>query len=171
MWLDLVRDFQSLIVGAGGFLGVIFTLRHNARLARDQREDERRYERDALRSALIAELEIVKDSFETNLNQQYAEVESGLVPTDPLDNAYRALMPRIGLLAEGEVSKAMAAYLTLQTYNGNLFLIGTPAPNNPRHVLVGPTQVPRLQGMTRGTLKKVDEALAALREARDRRGR
>ena len=65
LWSE-IQHFQTQIVGIIGFAGVIATLWFNARQARNQRIDERHHESEALRTALIEELKIIRESVTEN---------------------------------------------------------------------------------------------------------
>jgi hypothetical protein len=104
LWSE-IQHFQTLIVGIIGFAGVIATLWFNARQARNQRIDERHHESEALRTALIEELKIIRESVTENAAGS-DKSQDAFVPTDPMDDAYRAFTHRIGLLSEGEVRKS-----------------------------------------------------------------
>lgn len=166
MDLNWLNSYQTLIVGAIGFAGVILTLRHNAKVAHDQRNKEREHEREALRVALVAELRINRRSLEENsrrLKEGSPRGEGGVfVPTDRMDGAYRSFLPRIGLLSEDEVSKVMEAYLSLETYNAKLFLVGLPVDTGHRHVHVPAKNARMLAAMQEGMLQPIDQAIKAL---------
>jgi hypothetical protein len=137
---------------------------HNAKTARDQRDEEREHERKALRAALIAELQINRYSLEENSRQLRENPSKGgaFVPTDRMDGTYQSFLPRIGLLSEGEVSKVMSAYLSLETYNAKLFLVGVPVHTSPRHVEVPAKNLQLLARMQEGMLEPIDQAIKAL---------
>jgi len=160
LWSE-IQHFQTLIVGIIGFAGVIATLWFNARQARNQRIDERHHESEALRTALIEELKIIRESV-TDKSQD------AFVPTDPMDDAYRAFTHRIGLLSEGEVRKVMYAYLTLRTYNAKLFLIGVPTHTSERHVKIPAPNIPLLIGMYKGLLDPMNQAIQVMEQFRNR---
>jgi hypothetical protein len=68
MWIActagwLLREYQTLIVGALGFTGVIITLLANAALTRRQHARQVDHERSALKAALGAELSIIRDAY------------------------------------------------------------------------------------------------------------
>src|SRR5690606_22562409 len=60
---QLAKDFQTVIVGLIGFSGVIFTLYTNARLSRKQHERNISHEKEILKAALHAELELARRTF------------------------------------------------------------------------------------------------------------
>ena len=168
-WADLER-FQTLATGFVVFAGVILTLWYNSRAVRRERRDERHHEREALRLALLEELQInrrsLKENAETLQNDPPKEQGGAYVPTDLMDDAYRSFLPRIGLLSQDEVGKVMGAYLSLRTYNAKLFLLGTPVHTSPRHVEVPATNVKALAQMQEKMVEPIDEAIASLKRAR-----
>ncbi|HZL61467.1 MAG TPA: hypothetical protein VFC32_04120 [Pseudolabrys sp.] len=166
LWSE-IQHFQTLIVGIIGFAGVIATLWFNARQARNQRIDERHHESEALRTALIEELKIIRESVTENAAGS-DKSQDAFVPTDPMDDAYRAFTHRIGLLSEGEVRKVMYAYLTLRTYNAKLFLIGVPTHTSERHVKIPAPNIPLLIGMYKGLLDPMNQAIQVMEQFRNR---
>lgn len=145
----------------------------NARYAREQRREQRRHECQTLRVALIEELKINRGTLVSNKNQikdggnDLPDEAGYFVPTDPMDDAYRAFTHRIGLLSQAEVSKVMFAYLSLRTYDANLFLVGVPPDTNDRHVKVPAKNAPLLSGMLDSLIGPIDEAIGVLERARD----
>ena len=164
-----VEDYQTLIVGTLGFTGVIITLLVNAWLARRQRRDEQRHERQTLRIALIEELKINRDAVDRNMEPpaEDSKPKGAFVPTDPMDDAYRAFTDRIGLLSRDEVSKIMFAYLSLRTYNAKLFLIGVPPHTGDRHVNVPAKNIEMLVQLLESLIGPVDKAIEVMESARD----
>ena len=166
LWTE-IEKFQNVIVGIIGFAGVSFTLWFNSKEARKQRREERQHERKALRTALIEELKINRNALVTLEQKPTKNVGGAYVPTDPMDDAYRSFVPRIGLLSQAEVSKVMGAYLSLRTYNAKLFLVGAPVETSPRHVEVPAENIPLLTGMQEGLIGPIDQAIEALKRASD----
>ena len=163
-WLE---TYQTIAVG---FVGVIVTISLNAKIARDERRAERDHERDTLRVALRAELKINRFSLTENmktLREHSSDTEGGaFIPTDLMNHAYQAIVPRIGLLSGDEVSKAMEAYLTLETVNAKLFLLGVPVPTSPRHVEVPSNYLKAIAQMQESVVPLVEAAIEALEKAR-----
>jgi hypothetical protein len=173
LW-EYVREFQTPIAGTIGFAGVIITLLLNARYTRRQRREERRHECRTLRAALTEELKINRRSLLHNIelarNHGHLSEEGGFdVPSDPMDDAYRAFTHRIGLLPRDEVSKVMFAYLSLRAGAANLVLVGGPHPTSNRHVRVPVQRGPVLVGLLEHGLGPIDEAIGAMERARDER--
>jgi len=162
---ELLRDFQTVIVGIIGFAGVIITIAVNAQLSRRERREQRNHDRQTIRTALITELNIIKGSLEKSVKKTKATAVA--VPTDTMDNAYRALTDKIGLLTPDEVHNVTYAYLTLQTLGSALFLIGTPIQTSPRYVKVAAKDFPSWQSLEKSTIKPITEAIETLEKARE----
>ena len=156
---------ETIFIGILGFVGVMITLWYNGKLAREQREDERNHERETLRAALIEELKInrtaLRENADTLKGDPPEETGGAFIPTDPMDDVYRALVSRIGLLSQTEVSKIITAYLSLRTYNAKLFLVGVPVETSPRHVQVPAKNIAMLAKMQEGVIDPIDEAINA----------
>ncbi len=181
LW-DWVNGHQNLTAGilafAGviiasifGFTGVILTLRHNAQQARDQRQEERRHECRSLRVALIEELKINRAAVINNTEMtktgagKLSEAGGYYIPTDLMDDGYRAFIDRIGLLSQPEVRKVIFAYLSLRTYKAKLFLVGVPPHTGDRHVQVPVENAPMLIGLLESLISPLDEAIEIMEQA------
>jgi hypothetical protein len=167
-WL---HTYQTLIVGGLGFAGVIVTLLVNARQTRKLRREERQHECQTLRVALLEELKINKKAFVSNREdiQNKAPAPGGgyAMPLDPIDDAYREFIHRIGLLSQAEVGKVMNAYLTLRTYHTALLFMGTPLAPNSRHIRVPVEYSQGLAALLDGLIGPIDEAVGTMERARD----
>lgn len=159
--------YQTLAVGFIGFSGVMLTLVLNAWLARVQRRGERRRERAAIRAALLAELKINLDGLKQNLENSKENTDSGSVfaPTDTMDDAFRAFIHSLGLLSPEEAHKVMLAYLSIRTFKSKLFLIGVPTSTGDHHVDVPAKNLPLLDGMQRGLISPICDAIQVMERA------
>lgn len=164
-FLKFVGQNQTLIVGILGFVGVIFTLRFNAQQTREQHREEVHHECQTLRAALIEELKINQGALEQDVGE-VNEDGGYYVPTDPMDDVYRAFIHRLGLLSPMEVEKVMFAYLSLRTFNAKLFLIGVPVHTSDRHVQVPAKNSELLSGLYKSLIDPVNEAIQALERER-----
>ncbi len=164
--VEYLERFQTAIVGVLGFAGIIVTLIVNARLARLAREGMRDDERASIRAALIAEMKIIKGSLEDAIEKIKKGEEDGsgavLVPTDPLSDAYNALIPRVGALPPEEVGKVMLAYLSVREMRKNLLLIHGASPFGEHRVEVPRESFAVLEGMVSNLAPKLDEAINCL---------
>jgi hypothetical protein len=84
---DFVRTYQTLIAGIVGFSGVIITLLVNAHLVRAHETRKEKRETDALRKALMEELNVQRDALKRTeeggaelLSRPSEPDSSGLVP-------------------------------------------------------------------------------------------
>ena len=115
--VDFLERFQTLVVGALGFLGIIVTIATNAWLTRRQYSRQIKHEGDMLRVALRAELGIIRDAFVDRVNT-LANAAPGhtsiLIPLDTMTDAYSQLLEKIGLLSQDEIRAAMKAYLLVK---------------------------------------------------------
>ena len=123
--LDFIKELQTLIVVGLGFIGVIMTLRINAKNSTEQLNDSRRHEARALRIALIEELKNSSLAIERNLrdtNRHLAELDGAHAisnfqfPIETYEDVFAVFTSRIGLLSQTEVQKVMAAYLRIRSF-------------------------------------------------------
>lgn len=159
----------TLTVGILGFLGVMGTLWFNAWLARRQRREELRHERQTLRAALIEELKIIQKGNTKNI-EKYSDPPKPTditVPTDIMDDVYRAFTRHIGLLSPGEVQKVMLAYLSIRHVNSLFLVMGSPLENTDRQVRIRADKIPTLLAMLRGLIDPIGEAIQAMENAQD----
>ena len=92
--VEFFEKFQTFLLGLLGFAGVIYTIIMNARLARQQHERELSHERTALRTALCAEIEILRGSYEDR-SQTLRKNNCGnfvLIPEYVPNQVYRQLL-------------------------------------------------------------------------------
>ena len=100
------------MVGLLGFFGVIYTIRMNARLARDKSEHQLNHERAALRTALCAELTSIRTTYENRSQDcEDANGTSVYIPEYVPNQIYQKLLDRIGLLTLAEIESVIQAYL------------------------------------------------------------
>ena len=112
MVVDLFERFQTVLVGAVGFLGVIWTLRTNAKLARVERQKRIETRRSALRRVLAAELRNHSHALKANLDAgapDYQAFSVGRIRT----LFSQELAADIGLLELGEVDVVVNALISL----------------------------------------------------------
>lgn len=104
-WYDIAKDFGSpALIGALGFGGVMLTLKHNARLAREQHDRDIFLREKVVRSRLFVELSHVKSILQRNLKQLEdfePDCESILLGIPPQISAVNSV--DLGLLEISEV--------------------------------------------------------------------
>lgn len=138
---DFVENYQTLIVGILGFIGVMATLVLNALLARRAEQRRITHETGVLRTALIEEMKVQRDALvhavegsnratdRSNVGKQDA-----LTPlrrwTDIFDNS----LSKLGLLTPNEVAAVLDAYLPLKELTSKVRLLEVRVPPNQRRV-------------------------------------
>jgi hypothetical protein len=125
--LDFIKQYQTLIVGGLGFLGVMATIATNAWLARRQHSRQVRHDTKALRVALRSELEMIRDAFRDRVtmieSSQPKQREGIFIPLNTMTDVYSQFISRIGLLSESEIRAVMRAYLLVRQMPERLALL------------------------------------------------
>jgi len=122
VFYNIVKDFQSGLVGILGFIGVIITLWWNAHSAEQNRVHELDQARQTLQSALHQELQSIREEL-TNI-KQHANDRSLQSFQFTLEQpyVYRTLVKDIGIL-QPETARTVIRvyrdlYLTMNTIRG-----------------------------------------------------
>ncbi len=113
---SVIKDFQSLLVGVVGFVGVIATLLVNSGLARRQHTRQVEHDATVLRLALRAELETIRDVLRDWL-ETFDAPDGGkgfFTPLDSVTDVYERTLGQLGLLKEHEIRAVMYAYLPIR---------------------------------------------------------
>lgn len=166
--LDIFGKLQTFIVGMLGFAGVIYTIRMNARLSREQHERRIKHERTALRTALCSELEVMRRIF-TDRSQTVAEDEgkhSVFIPEYIPNHVYSQLLDRIGLLTAPEIESVMDAYILAGELPTRLMLLTTDHDKSfdrPGYIFIDSEYVPTATAMHKSFLPKIEAALMTIR--------
>lgn len=172
--IDNLEKFQTIVVGLLGFAGVITTISMNGRLARRQHERQQAHERETLRTALCAELEVICQML-INRRQSLSEHKPGqsaLIPAYVPDHVYRQLLGRIGLLSSTEVGSVIRAYLLVGEMPQRLRLLEettAAATDSPDYIRVSAEHAQHAATLHDNFLKSANLALenvkAALRDS------
>jgi hypothetical protein len=120
---QLVKDFQTLIVGVLGFAGVIYTLQMNSRLSREQYERSVKHDRVVLKTALRAELELIRKTFSDKATPDLEESDA-FFPAETHTNIYKNFVAKLGLLSAEEVS-VIEAYTLIEEVPTRLRLLSS----------------------------------------------
>ena len=169
--LSWIERFQTGIVGVFGFLGVIYTIYSNGKLARDQHERQLNHERAGLRTALCAELELFRDIYADRSKSlsTVAEGQSSLLPDSPHVTVYHQLLDKLGLLTGSEVTLLMKAYALISELPVRVRLLELEdfGANHvrPGYIEVSGRKATAVASMHDGFRKVLEEALAAVRGA------
>jgi len=172
--LHFAERFQTAIVGIIGFLGVMLTIRMNAKAARMLQEQQIESDRRALRCELCAELELVRVCFqavcEDNTNWTSGDPASICVPNLPPTPIYTNAIGKIGLLSEREVAAVVGAYNAMREVpmRVKFLLILRSESAHPSdsldYVYVDARNVKSVVGIYKNFLPSIDKAIDALRE-------
>lgn len=111
-----IKDFQWLLVGAVGFVGVIVTLLVNAGLARRQHTRQVEHDATVLRLALRAELETIRHILRDWLDT-FNDPDGGkgfFTPLESVTDVYERTLEQLGLPKEHEIRAVMYAYLPIR---------------------------------------------------------
>ncbi|MBB6096189.1 hypothetical protein HNQ60_005111 [Povalibacter uvarum] len=158
--------FQTFIVGLLGFTGVILTIRMNARSARQQHGRQVKHERQALRTALRAELEIIRAMYADRISTtgDHESQQSVLVPLHVPDRVYQQLLDRIGLLTAAEVEATMKAYLLVAELPTRLGVLAdtTVESRYPGYVRIPGRNVGHVSKLHASFIESIDLALKLL---------
>ncbi|HZT03858.1 MAG TPA: hypothetical protein VFA39_16510 [Steroidobacteraceae bacterium] len=161
----LLQQYQTLIVGAAGFTGVIVTLMTNAWLARAQHRRQVQHERTVLRVALRAELEAVAESYRDRIELigSPGRHDGLLYPLDTMSQVYKSMIGRIGLLTAIEVKAVLQAYLLIEQLPDRVkILASSDRKTEPGFVHIAASNFGPVQKMHENYLTDVDAALAAI---------
>lgn len=160
------KEYQTLIVGALGFTGVIFTLLTNAWLNRKQHTRQVEHERTALKAALSAELSIIRDTFVDRINMiGEGATRSMLVPLDTMTGVYERVIEKIGLLSRDQVNRVLRAYLLIQQMPDRLRFFqdnNEIEPERNGYIRIDAKHIGNVREMHVNFLVDIDSAIAAL---------
>jgi hypothetical protein len=124
-WYTFVKDFQALVGTLVGFGGVCLTLWANARVTEVRRADEIGHDRNAVRVMLLAELSnicVQLKEWQEVLDDVAREKQIALprsFDAEASSRAYRAALPKVGLLSESEIQQAALAYSRYENLSKN----------------------------------------------------
>ena len=163
----LIKDFQTLLVGVIGFSGVIITLLMNSRLSRKQHERIIKHDREVLKTALCAELELNRKSFShkgSTLEDDQKESDS-FHPIGMITNVYQAFIEKLGLLSTAEVSAVINAYTLIDEAPVRLGLLSSghdPSYDKPGYIFIKASHSKTAAGIYNSALPSIQIALEKL---------
>lgn len=164
---EILKTYQTLIVGVLGFTGVIVTLRENSKLQRRQLSSKLKHDADSLRTALKSELNANRRAFETRLEQfnEPVEYEDALLQNRTNDTIYKELLKDIGKLSEHEIEKIIEAYSILSEVPYRIrILVGTDRVGgfNNEFIRVPNSHQEIVAGLHKQVVPIIDEAISAI---------
>jgi hypothetical protein len=164
---EFLRQYQTLLVGGLGFTGVVATLAMNAWLTRRQHDRQVQHEARVLRTALRAELEVIREAFRDRIqtidSTKPGAGKSMLVPLETMSDVYASLIDRVGLLSETETRAVVRAYVLVRQMPERLKMLmrkqGTEEEVESGWALIGSELFVALRKMHENYLTDVDAAL------------
>jgi hypothetical protein len=169
---SILRDYQIAFGALLGFTGVIVTLLVNAWLARRQHAREIAAERASVRGALLAELRVLRDSYQERIDRmQAAEPGQGIIaPTRVHVDVYDSLRGKLGLLTPNEAERAVLTYPFVGELPDQVrqFKRGQrlPVDQDTEHFIMVPHEaIEHVLEMHRARLVRINEAITALTDA------
>ena len=165
---QLVQDFQTLLVGVIGFSGVIVTLRMNSRLSRKQHERSIKHDREVLKTALCAELELNRKSFSDKAStpEDDQKESDAFYPIGMNTNIYQTFIEKLGLLSTEEVSAVINAYTLIDEAPARLRLLSSghdPSYDKPGYIFIKASHSKNAAGIYKSFLPSIETALKKLR--------
>ncbi len=125
MILDLLERFQTSLVGALGFTGVIITMVANAKIQRNLQSAQRQHQVQSLRTALLVELKENVQMYQNRISDfsKTDEKQHAFLPSKVTNNIYQSSLSDVGLLPANEVESVLRAYLLLEEMPYRLRLV------------------------------------------------
>jgi hypothetical protein len=155
-----------------GFAGVIITMLFNAWMGRKAREDERKHWQRVLAAALLAELQLIQESFTQNAIDLDAARQDGnggpaYLPHKNWALVFEHVVKDVGLLPIDAARAVVEAHMSLATYFQKLMLIATieHLDQTPDFVLMPLAHLGTVAEMNRRLLPCLSDAITALRTA------
>lgn len=165
---DFFERYQTFIVGALGFIGVILTLITNAWITRRERHASTNHDREALRVALLEELKIKVDALASGIDTLEKAQKDGsggiLIPTYEMSDVYNVFISRIGLLRAEQVRKIMFAYLSERDMDQKLRLFHHEKAGDGGHLHLNSKYFQAAKSMHKQLLAAMKEAVAAIND-------
>lgn len=170
MWdcvYQIVKDFQTIIVGLLGFSGVIFTLRMNAKLLQKQHERSVKHDREVLRTALRAELKLSRKAFFENVlsSEKNVKEKDGFYISEPYTNIYQNFIGKLGLLSAKEVFSVVEVYALINEVPTRLRLLSFEndlSLDIPGYIFIEAKHSKTVSEMYKNFLSSIDAALKKL---------
>jgi len=111
--IELLERFQTTIVGALGFIGVIWTMRANARTSTTEHRLQIETKRQALRRVLAAEFRSFSSALRTNVEAAPPDKEPRSVGR-PHRILLKDVTTELGILDLGEIDAVANAIISLE---------------------------------------------------------
>lgn len=162
-----LKDYQTLVVGSLGFIGVAITLFVNAAIPRQQQDRLRSHEANALRRGLVAELIEARKQLQRRHRDEEDKQPYILVPKKRPPSVFAVSLPRLGLLTVDEVRTVLAAFGTIEDFTVTVGFMSherkQPDTTSAYFWSVLEEDGDILENVTKHVVVTIDQALAELR--------
>ena len=159
--LDIIKDFQAAIVGVIGFSGVIAAQLLNGRLARLREVHSEDRRRQAVLTALIAELSIWRDAFERPDPSDLPKPSQKAFVHTFQRIATLDLMKDMGLLKPDILEEALYALLTTDSVKDNSALFAEEVTQT--HLVFSRESWPKYATQVNSVAKRLDKCIQNLK--------
>jgi len=161
---QLANDFQTLIVGVLGFWGVIYTLQRNSRLSWEQHERSVKHERKVVKTALYAELELIRKSFfeKSATLEGDREDSDAFFPEESNTKVYQHFLGKLGLLSVEEAAVVIEAYTLVDEVPMRLRLLSSghdSSYDKPGYIFIKAPHCRTAAGIYKNFLPSIEKAL------------
>ena len=168
--LVFFEKYQTFVVGVLGFGGVICTIIMNARLSRIQNDRQINHEREALRTAICSELELIRKMFEGRCEMAHEKggPQSAFYPEHTSNQVYQQFINRIGLLSANEIEVVMEAYALVSDLPMRLQFLSTdhdPSFDRPGYIFIDSEHAETAIEIHKSFLPKIALAIKTLRDS------
>jgi hypothetical protein len=157
---EIIKDFQTAIVGVIGFLGVIWTIRQNASLAREIETRKLKNIIDGARKIVIEELKAFLRIYENGLKGFEPKQDENLLIPRFKRFISPDVMSEIALLTNDQAQAAIQALLTIDEMDRSVSLLAKHT--DEKYFTVTSDGFPVIQEMYSRQVEKLNEALKKL---------
>lgn len=161
----MIFHYQTLIAASIGFMGVIISILANGWLARRQREKALEHRKQALLSAIRAELNVSLGTFNERVELLNKPSRTGytVFPLKVFNQVYRELLGSIGSLDEKNAETVINIYLLIEELPDKMKLLAESENNSTEFIYFNnEAQRKRAKEVHEYYVKLVERALSKL---------
>jgi hypothetical protein len=160
--LEFVREFQTLLAGGLGFIGVILVIRSQGRQNRAALDHAARKESLRLEAALKAELVMLLEAHR-RIDDMLAEASgSTTINAEPMNVVFQALTPKLDHLDSDALGLIVSANAAHQSFINMLTMLGLVALSGPSHIQINGTQIGTVRQRNKAVTMRIEETLDVL---------
>ncbi len=161
---NFIYQYQVVLVGIIGFVGVALTLIFNAWLTRKEHKDTVNHDRATLRTALTAELKEIKKEVRVKIRDIEGQKGRLLVSTNPITDVYDNSIRNLGLLYNEELQHVMAAYICIKKMWLTFRLLADPSKYDEKgpFITLNSSYFKPMKEVYIDVVRKIDKAIQSL---------